>query len=304
MAGCASGAAAMGLVLGLFFLQKDLGWRCALVRLPRASGSRARPRRAGHRRPGPVAAGLPWAGPACRAWCGKGHDLGGSRDNGAGQPGRHGLWALATGVGQRRGVGSPSCSSPHGFVLAAIGSWATPGDRDRAPTCSLLALPAHPAARATSTFLVTGVVLVLSVQALVIAAGLPGLVPLSGVVTPFWSFGRSPMLANCRDRPRPVGGACRRLPARALRRPIRTLGAVLGVAPGFRPVAGRWVKSPAADDGRRVEPDRTGGRRGTVQHNPPAICRRRDADARNDLRPGIAAARHEPAGGDGHAGAT
>ena len=46
-------------------------------------------------------------------------------------------------------------------------------------------------------FLVLGLTMTLAAQALLIASGLLGLLPLSGVVTPFLSFGRSSMLANC-----------------------------------------------------------------------------------------------------------
>lgn len=46
-------------------------------------------------------------------------------------------------------------------------------------------------------FLVFGLTITLAAQALLIASGLLGLLPLSGVVTPFLSFGRSSMLANC-----------------------------------------------------------------------------------------------------------
>ncbi len=47
-----------------------------------------------------------------------------------------------------------------------------------------------------SFFLATGLVLITAVQFVVITAGILGLAPLSGVVTPFLSYGRSSMLAN------------------------------------------------------------------------------------------------------------
>src|SRR4029079_13472204 len=48
-----------------------------------------------------------------------------------------------------------------------------------------------------TAFLATGVALSLIVQAFVIASGLLGLFPLAGVVTPFLSYGRSSVLADC-----------------------------------------------------------------------------------------------------------
>ena len=82
-----------------------------------------------------------------------------------------------------------------------------------------------------TTFLVVGVVLVLSVQALVIAGGLFGLMPLSGVVTPFLSYGRSSMLANCVAIGVVLSVARRQSAARAhMRQPLRMVGGALGLA--------------------------------------------------------------------------
>src|SRR5262249_54087142 len=118
----------------------------------------------------------------------------------------HGLWALATGGawGSGEGLGSPA-AIPQGhtdFVLAAL--------REELGWVGLIAFVslyafvcwrclriARSAPGDFTTLLAVGVVLVLSVQALVIAGGLLGLIPLSGVVTPFLSYGRSSMAANC-----------------------------------------------------------------------------------------------------------
>ena len=91
--------------------------------------------------------------------------------------------------------------------------------------------------------------LVLSVQALVIAGGLLGLIPLSGVVTPFLSFGRSSMLANCAAIGIVMSVARRPTPARAhMQQPLRVVGAVLGLA-GLAIVSrAMWVQVLHADD--------------------------------------------------------
>jgi cell division protein FtsI/penicillin-binding protein 2 len=100
-----------------------------------------------------------------------------------------------------------------------------------------------------TSFLAVGVVLVLSVQALVIAGGLLGLIPLSGVVTPFLSFGRSSMLANCAAIGIVMSAARRRGVARAhMRQPLRYVAAVLGLAGLAIASRAMWVQVLHADD--------------------------------------------------------
>jgi cell division protein FtsW (lipid II flippase)/cell division protein FtsI/penicillin-binding protein 2 len=254
---------AMGLVLGFFFLQKDLGpalvLSCVFLGLLGLARGRA----------GLVVAGfaLLLAGFAVGYWTGV-PGLVRQRvmiwaapwDNGV--PGgnhiAHGLWALATGGtwGSGAGLGSPnSIPEVHtDFVLAAIGE-----ELGYAGLAVVIALYAflcwrclRVALRAPgdfSTFLVTGVVLVLSVEALVIAAGLLGLVPLSGVVTPFLSYGRSSMLANCLAIGLVLSVARRQAAVREhMRRPIRALGAALGVAAAVVLSRAAWVQVVHADD--------------------------------------------------------
>ncbi len=106
--------------------------------------------------------------------------------------------------GSGPGLGSPQ-SIPAGhtdFVLAALGEEL--GFVGVAAVVALYAILSwrclRIAARAPgdySAFLATGVALALVVQAFVIGSGLLGLFPLAGVVTPFLSYGRSSMLANC-----------------------------------------------------------------------------------------------------------
>jgi cell division protein FtsW (lipid II flippase)/cell division protein FtsI/penicillin-binding protein 2 len=170
----------------------------------------------------------------------------------------HGLWALSTGGawGNGAGLGSPNTipEAHTDFVLAAIGEEL--GYAGLAVVVALYALLCWRCLRIAlrapgdfSTFLVTGVVLVLSVQALVIAAGLLGLIPLSGVVTPFLSYGRSSMLANCLAVGLVLSVAQRQAGVREhMRRPVRVLGAVLGVAGGLILSRAAWVQVVRADD--------------------------------------------------------
>jgi cell division protein FtsI/penicillin-binding protein 2 len=90
---------------------------------------------------------------------------------------------------------------------------------------------------------------VLSVQALVIGGGLLGLVPLSGVVTPFLSYGRSSMAANCAAIGIVLSVARRRSAVRAhMRRPLAFVGAALAVAGAVVLSRAAWVQVVHADD--------------------------------------------------------
>ena len=169
-----------------------------------------------------------------------------------------GLWALATGGtwGSGAGLGSPNVI-PEGhtdFVMAALGE-----EFGFAGVGAVVALYAllcwrclRVALRASgdfSTFLAAGVVLVLSVQALVITAGLLGLMPLSGVATPFLSYGRSSMLANCLAIGVILSVARRQSAVREhMRLPMRALGAVLGAAGVLVLSRAAWVQVLHADD--------------------------------------------------------
>ena len=169
----------------------------------------------------------------------------------------HGLWALATGGpwGSGPGLGTPNAipEAHTDFVLAAVGEEL--GWIGFAVVVALYALLLwrclRIAARAPgdfTSFLVIGIVLVLGVQALVIAGGLFGLIPLSGVVTPFLSYGRSSMLVNCVALGIVLSAARRRSTERAhLRRPLRVLGATMVIA--ATAIAGRaaWVQIVKAD---------------------------------------------------------
>ncbi|MEO7271611.1 MAG: FtsW/RodA/SpoVE family cell cycle protein [Vicinamibacterales bacterium] len=252
----------MALVLAFFFLQKDLGPALVLSCVVMALYAIARGRTAF------VFTGFAMllAGFAAAYWIGQPATVGqrvaiwlDPWNNGVagGNQIAHGLWALSTGSlwGAGPGLGS-AASIPAGhtdFVLAAIGEEL--GFVGVATVVGLYALLSWRCLRVATrapgdytAFLATGVALALVVQAFVIGAGLLGLVPLAGVVTPFISFGRSSMLANCCAVGIVLAIARRRGPVRPqLARPIGMLGAVL--AGCMVAVIGRagWVQVVRAD---------------------------------------------------------
>ncbi|MEO5897181.1 MAG: FtsW/RodA/SpoVE family cell cycle protein [Vicinamibacterales bacterium] len=191
----------------------------------------------------------------------------------------HGFWALATGGlwGSGPGLGSPD-TIPAGhtdFVLAAIGEEL--GFIGLAAIVCLYAVLAWRCLRVGlrapgdySAFLTVGVALGLIVQALLIAGGMLGLVPLSGVVTPFLSFGRSSMVANCIAVGIVLAVAQRRGPLRAhLSGSIQALSGVLAAV--VLVVAGRvaWIQVMHADDfaaAASISEQADGGYR--FEHNP------------------------------------
>ena len=191
----------------------------------------------------------------------------------------HGLWAIATGGtwGSGPGLGNPEMI-PAGhtdFVLSVVGEeLGLAGLVAVFLLYTVLAWRCLRAARRApgdySAFLAVGVALVLLVQALVIASGLLALVPLSGVVTPFLSFGRSSMIANCFAVGVVLTVAQRRGPAREhLRRSLDALGGVLAAA--VLAVAGRaaWIQVVHADDiasAASISEQADGGYR--FEHNP------------------------------------
>ena len=170
----------------------------------------------------------------------------------------HGLWALSTGGvwGSGAGLGTPNAipEAHTDFVLAAVGE-----ELGWIGVAGVIALYAflcwrglRIAARAPgdfTAFLTVGVVLVLSVQALVIAGGLVGLIPLSGVVTPFLSYGRSSMLANCVAIGIVLSVARRRSHERLhMRQPLRVAAGVLALAGAAILSRAAWVQVVHADD--------------------------------------------------------
>ena len=238
----------MALVLAFFFLQKDLGpalvLSCVVIALYAIARGRVAFVFAGF---GMLLAGFAAAysighpatvGQRVAIWLNPWNN---------GVPGgnqiAHGLWALATGriVGQRPGTRQPAVDSgrPHGLRAGRASA------RSSDSSASLVVVGLYAllswrclriAARAPGTtprFLAIGVALALVVQAFVIGSGLLGLFPLAGVVTPFLSYGRSSMLANCFAVGVVLAVARRRGPVRRhLHRPLRALAAVLAVFGG------------------------------------------------------------------------
>ncbi|MGI8671621.1 MAG: FtsW/RodA/SpoVE family cell cycle protein [Luteitalea sp.] len=169
----------------------------------------------------------------------------------------HGLWAMSTGAfrGSGSGFGSPQ-SIPEGhtdFVLAAIGEQL--GFVGVLAVIGLFVLLAWRCLRIAvrapgdySALLAIGITLALVVQAIVIAGGLLGLLPLTGVVTPFLSYGRSSMLANCLAIGVVLAIARRRGPVRFhLRQPVRCLGAVLATMAIALGTRAAWIQVVRAD---------------------------------------------------------
>lgn len=255
--------ASMALVLAFFFLQKDLGPALVLSGVVIALYATARGRAAfvfvglSMLVAGFVVAyvvGFPaTVGQRVRIWSDPWNN---------GVPGgsqiAHGLWAMSTGavLGAGPGQGRPR-SIPEGhtdFVLAAIGEEL--GLIGVVAVIGLYALLGWRCLRVAvrapgdySALLGIGVTLALVVQALVIAGGLLGLLPLTGVVTPFLSYGRSSMLANCVAVGVVMAVARRRGAVRLhLQRPVRVLGVVLaGLALVVAARAG-WVQVVRADE--------------------------------------------------------
>lgn len=253
----------MSLVLAFFFLQKDLGPALVLTCLFLALYGIARGRV-------PfvlVGFGLLLAAFAAAYWIGYPATVrqrvtiwADPWNNGVpgGNQVAHGLWALSTGAfsGSGLGLGSPQ-SIPAGhtdFVLAAIGE-----ELGFAGLTVVLALYAmlgwrclRAALRAPGDFtalLAAGITLALVVQALVIAGGLLGLIPLTGVVTPFLSYGRSSMLANCLGLGIVLAIARRQGPVRMhLLRPIRGLAYALAGAAAAVAAQAAWIQVVKADE--------------------------------------------------------
>lgn len=253
----------MSLVLAFFFLQKDLGPALVLSCVFLALYGIARGRAAF------VIVGFSMllAGFAAAYWIGYPATVrqrvmiwADPWNNGVqgGNQIAHGFWALSTGSlwGSGPGLGSPR-SIPAGhtdFVLAAIGEEL--GFVGLAVVVALYGMLSWRCLRIAlrapgdySAFLATGVALALVVQAFVIGGGLLGLFPLSGVVTPFLSYGRSSMLANffAVGVVMAIGRRQGRV-RQHLHAPIRALGTVLAIATVA--VVGRaaWIQVVRADE--------------------------------------------------------
>ena len=117
----------------------------------------------------------------------------------------HSLWAYATGgaVGMGTGLGDPQVvpAAHTDLILAALGEeWGFLGVAAVFALYGVLVWRTLRAAVRARTdyecFLAVGLAAATALQILLIAGGSLGVVPLSGVVTPFLSYGRTAMLAN------------------------------------------------------------------------------------------------------------
>ena len=152
------------------------------------------------------------------------------------------LWAYATGGfwGTGAGLGDPALvpAAHTDLILSALGEeW---GFLGVAAVFALYAFILYRAARIAlrarsdyEFFLAAGLGVAMALQILLIAGGSLGVLPLSGVVTPFLCYGKSSMLANFfvfamlfSISSRPAADPQRNAPFRA---PVEALGVALGV---------------------------------------------------------------------------
>ena len=190
----------------------------------------------------------------------------------------HSLWAFSTGgaFGTGLGLGDPALI-PAGhtdLVLSALGEeWGYAGLLAVFALYAIVLYRAFRIAlRASSDydlFLATGLAAAIALQLLLIAGGALGVLPLSGVVTPFLSYGRTSMLANfvviamllsiSRQSSNPPTNAPFRIP-------LNVTGLVLGAIAGLilakaayvqvlrsDPVTGEGVLITQADGVRRYQ---------------------------------------------------
>ena len=164
------------------------------------------------------------------------------------------LWAFATGgvFGTGSGWGDPALvpAAHTDLVLSAIGEeWGFSG------VLAVFALYAFVLYRALRIalraagdyefFLAAGIAAAIALQVLLIAGGALGVLPLSGVVTPFLSYGRTAMLANFLMLAMLLSVS--RYPAEPRRNapfrlPVRALGVVLGTLACVIVAKAAWVQ--------------------------------------------------------------
>ncbi len=152
----------------------------------------------------------------------------------------HAIWALATGgwSGSGLGLGDPRFipAAHTDLVLAALGE--ETGFAGLALLFGLFGLLTWRALRIAlgapgdyGFFLALGLTLSFAIELLLIAGGLLGLVPLTGVVTPFLSYGRSSMLANfaALGALLSISERSAASPKTEFRVPVTALAAVIGI---------------------------------------------------------------------------
>jgi cell division protein FtsW (lipid II flippase) len=190
----------------------------------------------------------------------------------------HAIWSMSTGSTLGAGLGLGDVRYlPAGhtdLVLAAVGEeLGAAGVIAAAAACAVIAWRGIRIARAASSdatfFLAVALTMSLVTPMLVMAAGMLGIVPLTGVATPFLSYGGSAMLANFAalgllaairsDDRRPIDAAPFHVPVRWLGRSLAAAAVVLAVVWARVQVvsADRWVVEPQlgiqADGGQRYQ---------------------------------------------------
>ena len=188
------------------------------------------------------------------------------------------LWAFATGgaFGTGPGWGDPALvpAAHTDLVLSAIGEeWGFCGVLAVFGLYAFLLYRSLRIALRAATdyefFLATGLAAALGLQVLLIAGGALGVLPLSGVVTPFLSYGRTAMLANflvfamllsvSRGAAQPARNQPFRLPAKALGLALGTLATAIVAKAAWVQVAhsaatmGEGTLVMQADGQRRYE---------------------------------------------------
>ena len=100
-----------------------------------------------------------------------------------------------------------------------------------------------------TAFLALGCALSLAVPALIIVGGELGVLPLSGVATPFLTFGKSSMIANfCAAGIALAIGTRLQSAPRPLARQLRPLGWTLAAAAALLVARATWIQAVSADD--------------------------------------------------------
>ena len=169
----------------------------------------------------------------------------------------HALWAAASGglrgAGPGAGDGDLVPAGQTDLILAVVSEELGAGGLIVIATLFALLLwrllrTARRASGEYTSFLVLGCALSIAVPPVVIAGGQLGLLPLSGVATPFLTFGKSSMIVNFLAIGIVLAVAAR---GRGARRPfepqIRALALTLAVAAGVILGRGLWVQVVAAD---------------------------------------------------------
>ena len=208
------------------------------------------------------------------------------------------IWAMATGGWFGTGLGlGDSRYLPAGhtdLILAAIGEeLGAAGLTIVAVLYAILAWRGIRIARLARNdygfFLATALTLFLIVPALIMASGILGVTPLTGVVTPFLSYGGSAMAANFCALGMLAAIHADRNPSadfEPFRVPIYWLEGALGVFALALLAVMVDIQIVHADELRREAPPRRAGRRGTPLRIQPARAGPRPPHAaRDDLRP-------------------